>query len=207
VSLALAAVVAALAAAPPPPAAAERPTAAVPIVVGGYGITRGHLRHWTDLVAHASGRADRRKLRAQAAGLLISYRWVGGEAAERGLRVAPAEVLQAFREQRDQAFPRRREYRRFLRDSGQTRANLLFRVRHQLLSDRVREQVVGDAPTPEEQQARLDAFVQAFNAKWRARTACLPPWADAFHCQPTARSRGDATPSARTRFLPSAFAR
>jgi hypothetical protein len=116
-------------------------------------------------------------------------------------------VRQSLREQRAQAFPRRRAYRRFLRRSGQTRANLLSRVESDLLSSRLREQATAGASTPEEQQDRLDAFVQAFRAKWRARTACRPPWVNEFDCQPTARSRGDSTPFARTQFLPSAFAR
>ena len=206
-SLALAAAAAALAAAPAPPTPAERPTAAVPIVVGGYGITRGHLRHWTNLAAPGGGGADRQTLGEQAAGLLISYRWIRGEASERGLVVTSAEVRQSLREQRAQTFPRPRAYRRYLRRTGQTRANLRFRVKMDLLASRLRDQATAGASTPEEQQDMLEVFVQGYRAKWRARTTCLPPWVNEFDCQPTARSRGDSTPFARTQFLPSAFAR
>ena len=206
-SLALAAIAAALAAAPAPPAPAERPTAAVPIVVDGYGITRGHLRHWADVAARSDGISDRPYARAQAAGLLISFRWVGGEAADLGVVVTPEEVQSSFEEQREQVFPRRGAYRRFLRASGNTTRNMLSRVEHDLLSSRIRDLVTDGATTAEEQQDRLDAFLQAFRAKWRARTTCLPPWVSRADCQPTARSRGDSMPFARTQFLPSAFAR
>ena len=67
-------------------ARAERPTAAVPIVVDGYGITRGHLRHWADVCAGRLARAQLAiaptRARARPAELLMRLRWVGGEASE-----------------------------------------------------------------------------------------------------------------------------
>jgi hypothetical protein len=50
-----------------------------------------------------------------------------------------------------EAFPRRRDFRSFLRDSGET-------------------------------FAELDLFVAEFNRKWRAQTACRPPWLNEFYC-------------------------
>ncbi len=205
-SLALAALAAALAA-PSPPAAAERPTAAVPIVVGGYGITRGRLRHWADVVQRDGSGGPRSSAREQAAGFLIVGRWIRGEAAERGIALTSAEVGASLAEQRRTAFTTVRAYRRYLRATGQTEGNVRYRAEVDLLSTRVREQVVAGTADALEQQARLDAFVQAFRVKWRARTACRAPWVSASDCQPTARSRGEATPAARTQFLPSAFAR
>jgi hypothetical protein len=189
---AVGAVVAALAAAQPPaePAPVE-PTAKAPIVVDGKPISRGWLRHWADVAGRSSrGGTLRAQLRSQAAGLLISARWIRGEAEERGVKVTPAEVTRSFRKQRRVAFPRRREFRRFLRDSGQTRGNVRFRVELDLLSEKLRELVTEGAATGEEEQERLDAFVAEFRRKWRARTACRPPWVNESDCgkEPT-RSR------------------
>ncbi len=156
-----------------PPQAVE-PTDKHPIVVGDRRMSRGFLRHWADIARHLG--ADPKSARPVAAGLLITLRWVAGEAAERGVVVTREEVDREFIKQRDEAFPRRRDYRKFLRESGQTTADVRFRVRIDLHSDRLRELATEGAATPQEQQERLDAFVLAFRAKWRARTACRRPW-------------------------------
>jgi hypothetical protein len=181
VSIAAVGAVAAALAGPAPAAEAVAPTPAHPIVVGDERISRGWLRHWTDVVIR-SGSSDREEARFQAAGLLISFRWVVNEAAERGVVVTRAETTRAFRSQRDAAFPRRRDYRRFLRDSGQTPTDIRARVRIDLFSQKLRALATAGAVSPEEQQAKLDEFVHAFNRKWRARTACRRPWINRFSC-------------------------
>jgi hypothetical protein len=42
--------------------------------------------------------------------------------------------------------------------------------------------VTEGAATPEEHQAKLEAFVAEFRRKWRARTACRPPWVSQSVC-------------------------
>jgi SurA N-terminal domain len=187
---ALGAVAAALAAQPPAEPVVE-PTAKAPIVVAGKPISRGWLRHWADVAGRSSGGAvPRSQLRSQAANLLISARWIRGEAEEQGVKVTPGEVTRSFRKQRRQSFPRRREFRRFLRDSGQTVGNIRLRIRLDLLAGKLRDLVTAGAATPDEEQERLDAFVREFRRKWRARTACRAPWVSESDCgiQPT-RSR------------------
>jgi hypothetical protein len=182
---------AALIAGPPP---AVEPTDTHPIVVGERRISRGWLRHWAD-IAQRSGGGDRKTARIQAADLLISSRWIRSEAAELDLVVPAEEVERSFRQQRRKTFPRRRDYRRFLRESGQTRSDVLFRVRIDLQSDRIREHVTAGAATPKEQLERLDAFVLAFRTKWRARTACRRPWINEVDCGTTSPGRTRRAPS------------
>jgi hypothetical protein len=197
VSLAALGAVAAFVAGPPPEVV--EPTPGHPIVVGDRRISRGFLRHWADIASIASGGGDREGARLQAAGLLISMRWVVGEAAERGVVVTRAETTREVRVLRDDAFPRRRDYRRFLRRSGQTAADIRLRVRMGLFSDKLRALATAGAATPEEQQAQLDEFVVAFHQKWRARTACRPPWVTELDCGAT--SRGPETRRSRARAL------
>jgi hypothetical protein len=196
-------VIAALAAAAlvagPAPADVAEPTAKHPIVVSDERISRGWLRHWTDIAARSGGDPHRARVRRQAAGYLISSRWIIGEATERGVVVTRAETTRAFRSQRDDAFPRRRDYRRFLRESGQTTTDIRIRVRIDLFSDKLRALATAGAGTPEEQQAQLDEFVVAFHQKWRARTACRPPWVTELDCGAT--SRGPETRRSRARAL------
>lgn len=180
---------AALFAGPPP---AVEPTELHPIVVSDRRISRGWLRHWADIAQRTGG--DRKTARVQAADLLISSRWIRSEAVELGVVVPEEEVERSFRQQRRKTFPRRRDYRRFLRESGQTRSDVLFRVRIDRQSDRIREHVTAGATTPEEQLERLDAFVTAFRTKWRARTACRRPWINEFDCGATSPGRSASAP-------------
>jgi hypothetical protein len=176
--------VAALAAGQPP---ATEPTARAPIVVGDKPISRGFLRHWME-IARRSG-APRRALREQVADLLIANHWVRGEAAERGIEVNRGEVTRAFRRQRRQVFRSRSDFRKFLRDSGQTVGDIRYRVQVDMLSTRIRREVTAGATTPAEAQALLDEFVVEFRRKWRARTVCREPWVTPDCGGKAARSR------------------
>ncbi len=178
---ALAAVTVALAAGQPPAEPLE-PTAKAPIVIHGSSISRGWLRHWADVAQLSLGGASRARARPLAAESLISARWIRGEAAERGIAISRADVDRDFREQRDASFPRRREFRRFLRDSGQTVADIKWSVKTSLLTDRLRHAVTEGAFTRREERERLDAFVAEFSRKWRARTACRAPWVSESEC-------------------------
>lgn len=169
---------------------ATAPTPAAPVVVDGVPISRGHLRRWADIAQRSSPGTPRQPAREQAAGLLISGRWIRGEARERGIVVTREEVTASFRTQRRDVFPDRKDYVAFLRESGQTTRDVRYRVALNLLSERLREQVVGAIADPEDQQRALDAFVRDYRAKWRARTVCRKPWI-AFECRRHGTPSGD----------------
>ena len=82
------------------------------------------------------------QLRDQVMQLLISFEWIDGEAALRGLTVTEAEVTQAFDKQKRQSFPKESDFQEFLKTSGQTVADIYQRVRLDLLSNKLRDQVV-----------------------------------------------------------------
>ncbi|WP_028066822.1 peptidyl-prolyl cis-trans isomerase [Solirubrobacter soli] len=85
---------------------------------------------------------DYAQLRNQVMQLLISFKWIAGEAALQGITVTDAEVDQSFQEQKKQSFPKESDYRKFLKQSGQTEADILQRVRLDLLSNKLRDKVV-----------------------------------------------------------------
>ncbi len=174
--LAVAAVSGALVAGPPPPL---EPTAAAPIVIAGQPISRGHLRHWADIARRLP---SLKPARAQAAEYVIGFRWLRAEARELGVNVRSTEVEQTFREQREEAFPNARAFRRYLRRSGQTSDDVRLRVRTDLLTQRLRDLAIEGATTPAEERERLDAYVAAFRRKWRARTVCRAPWVSRSDC-------------------------
>jgi foldase protein PrsA len=80
-------------------------------------------------------------LRDQALGQLIMFNWLEGEAADRGISVSDDEVEKSFTEQKTQSFPEDADYRAYLKSSGQTEEDVLLRVRYDLLSTEIREQV------------------------------------------------------------------
>ena len=76
---------------------------------------------------------------------LVSSRWIAGEAAERDLAASDDEIKRSFERTRDQSFPTKKAYERFLRTSGQTQEDIDFRVRSDVLATKVRQEVTKDA--------------------------------------------------------------
>ena len=81
-------------------------------------------------------------LRDQVMQFLISSEWIEAEAEERGIEATDREVDRMFEDQKRQSFPSEVEYRQFLQASGQSEADLKFRVRLDVLSNKVREEIV-----------------------------------------------------------------
>jgi foldase protein PrsA len=80
-------------------------------------------------------------LKKQVMQFLISSDWILGEAKERGLTATPTEIQDRFKQTKKQSFPNEKAYTRFLQTSGQTLDDLLFRVRLDVLSNKIREDV------------------------------------------------------------------
>ncbi|MDP9133335.1 MAG: peptidyl-prolyl cis-trans isomerase [Actinomycetota bacterium] len=81
-------------------------------------------------------------VRDQALQILVSFQWIEGEAEERGIKVSDAEVTKSFNEQKKQSFPKDADFQKFLKDSGQTEADIKRRVELDLLSTKIRDAVI-----------------------------------------------------------------
>ncbi len=95
----------------------------------------------TDTRLRAQCRREYAQLRDLVMQLLISFKWIEGEAALRGLTVTDAEVTRAFDKQKRESFPKEADFQEFLETSGQTVADVRARVRLDLLSNAIRDQV------------------------------------------------------------------
>ena len=136
-------------------------------------IDRSKYRHWREIAQRSGGGETREtEVRRDVMSFLISGVWIELEAKRRGIHVTRRQVRREFRQQRREAFSSRREYRRFLRATGQTATDLRYRVKLDLLSRKVRKDVVGDVEGARRQQRRLDRFVIRFRERWRSRTIC-----------------------------------
>jgi foldase protein PrsA len=81
-------------------------------------------------------------LKQQVMQFLISAEWIQQEAEARDIEVTDDEVQKQFEDQKNQSFPNEKDYKEFLKTSGQTEDDLLFRVKLDVLSNKVRESVV-----------------------------------------------------------------
>jgi foldase protein PrsA len=111
-------------------------------------------------------------LRSQVVQSLVERHWISGEAALRGLTVTTAQVNAEYRRQKRQSYPKEKDFRRFLRTSRQTIADLKQGVRLGMLEERLRADVAGDARTARGRTLRLDRFLTDFTARWRSQTVC-----------------------------------
>ena len=82
------------------------------------------------------------QLRDQVLQLLTSFVWIEGEAEEQGIKVTDAEVKKSFDQQKKQSFPKDADYKKFLKDYGQTEEDVMQRVRLDLLSNKIRDKVI-----------------------------------------------------------------
>lgn len=125
-------------------------------VVGETEISREDYDAWAKAsVAQAGGEPPKGEaLRDQVMQFLLSAEWIAQEAEARGIEASDDEVRQQFEEQKEQSFPKESDYQEFLRTSGQTEEQLLFRVRLDVLSNKVREEAVRDAEPPTDEEIR-----------------------------------------------------
>jgi foldase protein PrsA len=81
-------------------------------------------------------------LKQQVMQFLISAEWIQQEADARDIEVTDEEVQKQFEDQKNQSFPGEKQYQQFLETSGQTEEDLLFRVKLDVLSNKVREEII-----------------------------------------------------------------
>lgn len=81
----------------------------------------------------------------QTMALLIQADWIEREAEDLGVSLSDADVERTLAETKRQSFPRRGDYENFLKRSGMTERDILFRLRVTDLSTRITEKIQRDA--------------------------------------------------------------
>jgi hypothetical protein len=162
------------------------------VCVGTQAITGAPYLHWLGIAQKvaeppAKGQPPQSaaELRDEVLGFLISSDWVLGEAGARHVSATDVQVRRQFDRLRAQQFPHRGELERFERESGQSVADLLLRVRLNLDSERIQKQVISGQHGAGNQQRALAKFVKAFKSRWQAQTYCAAQFAvdDCGHVQ------------------------
>jgi foldase protein PrsA len=81
-------------------------------------------------------------LRKQVMQFLIQAEWIQQEADSRKIKATDEQIKKSFEDQKKQSFPKEKDYQEFLKTSGQTEADLLFRVKVDFLSQELRKKIV-----------------------------------------------------------------
>jgi foldase protein PrsA len=121
-------------------------------------ISKQEFNHWYSVVAsqpqpgqkkpQAPPSPDSKQgkaLKQQVMQFLISADWIIGEAKDRGITATDDEVKRQFSQTKKQSFPNEKAYQKFLKTSGQTVEDLLFRVKLDVLSNKIREQLTSSS--------------------------------------------------------------
>ena len=119
----------------------------------------------TDAQLKTQCKQEYNSLRDQVMQLLVSFQWIEGEAKAKNIKVSDKEVKASFDKQKKQAFPKAADFDKFLKDSGQTEADILKRVRLDTLSNKIRDKVTKG------KDKVSDAQIAAFYNKNKARFA------------------------------------
>ena len=82
-----------------------------------------------------------KSLRQEVMAFLLSSQWVIGEAGALGVKLSDAEVKRQFEKIRAQQFPKAAAFEHFLALSGQTVSDLLLRVKLNLLSAKIQQNI------------------------------------------------------------------
>lgn len=155
---------------------------------GTTAYRRCHARHLTD---NHCLKVFRRGSPAVMS-MLLSAEWIKGEAKARRIGVARREVDREFTKSKRITFKSAAAYRKFMRDSGQTVADIRGRIAVALLSSKIQASVVKGVATAD-RDAKLTAFVEQFQSRWRARTVCAAAFAIDI-CHPLAPDVVTPTP-------------
>jgi hypothetical protein len=141
-------------------------------------IAQATFAHWLAITAalsdqrgHAVSASDT-ALKDKVMGFLLTSEWVLGEAAALGVNVSEAEVHKRFEAIQKKQFKKPAELQEYLEKNHETTADLLLRVKLELLESAIAAKVTAAKHTSAEKKAALASFQDEFEAKWKARTSC-----------------------------------
>jgi foldase protein PrsA len=85
------------------------------------------------------------QLKSEVMQFLIQAEWVQQEADQRGIDVSEKAVKKSFEDQKKQAFPSDKAYEQFLKTSGMSQDDILFRVELDQLQQKLTQKVTEDS--------------------------------------------------------------
>lgn len=159
------------------PLPAKPPSGAV-ATVESTPIVKATFDHWLAVTVALSGKgghgakASSSALKDKVMGFLLTSEWVLGEAAAQGVAVSEAAAHKRLEAIQKKQFKHPGELQRYLAKNHETMADLLLRVKLELLEAAISRKVSKGKRTAAERQTVLASFQAKFEAKWKAKTSC-----------------------------------
>ncbi len=94
------------------------------------------------------------ELKKTALGSIFDTIWIQGEAEELGISVTPKQIATEFAQIKKQHFKTEAEYKKFLVTSHYTQADVNERVKLQLLTTQIQQQIGKEAPVPSSSEVK-----------------------------------------------------
>ena len=95
----------------------------------------------TDATFKTQCKQEYEGLRDQVLQFLISSEWILGESKDQGVKVSEAQVKKQFETTKKQSFPKEADFKKFLTQSAMTVDDVMFRVKVDALSNKLRDKV------------------------------------------------------------------
>jgi foldase protein PrsA len=125
------------------------------------------------------------ELKETALGELLDSVWLQGQAAEMGIEVSDKEVAGELKKLKAQAFKTEKQYEEFLKEAHYTQADVDQRVKIQILSTQIQEQIGEEEPVPSKSEiqdyydaAKASQYTQEEKREVRALTFKDEPTAE-----------------------------
>lgn len=137
-------------------------------VPGDVGkVSEADFEHELELVAIREGEKKAPKpgdpkydeLAKTAMNTIFESIWVQGVADQWGIEVTDQELAKELKKVKDESFKSEAEFNKFVKDAGYTPADIEERVRLQVLSAQLQEELKERAPTPSERE--IEAYYEA----------------------------------------------
>lgn len=103
------------------------------------------------------------QLKQQVMQFLIQSQWVQQEAEDQDVKVSSKEVRTLFEDQKKQAFPKEKDYKKFLKTSGASEQDILFRIKLDALQNKL------TAKIQKEQEKVTDEDIEEYYEKNKER--------------------------------------
>ena len=105
---------------------------------------------------------------------LISSDWVRAEAARTHVAVSHEETTERLEELKEKYYPKPSQLKHLLSSSGETMADLLWRIEGELLGSRLTEGVVKAKTRTTEEHVALKEYEEDLATRWKSQTNCSP---------------------------------
>lgn len=157
---------------PPPPGVVPDPPLYSACVARLRASAPGPTTSTTALKARCS--QNHAQLLQHVMQILITFQWLIGESAARGVKVTQREVADRYARFSRERFPRDGELQKYLAATGESLSDEFLRMRMDMLSNRLLRQAEAEGETAAERLRAIEKLFNGLPSRWVPKTNCGP---------------------------------